>query len=295
MSEEVAVAPENGGTGDVQEVVATPFNFKEHLPEDLREDPSLKDIKDIDGLAKSYVNAQKMIGNSVRIPSEEASEESLNEFYRKLEKIPGVSRIPDFSDAEQADSFYRKLGRPDTPDDYKLEVPEDLEINKEVLTDFKGRAHKLGLTNQQTNALVNYEIERSQNLAAQQAQQVEASEKMLREQWGGEYNTRLQAAKQMVKVYEDKYGEVVTDLMKGPAGNNPMLINMLADMAHTVKESGHEDLRSVGKFGVSAEEAKLQISEIRNNRAHPFNNPEDPAHKQAVSKVDRLYELAYPE
>lgn len=39
---------------------STEVNFKELISEDLRNDPSLQDFKDVDALAKSYVSAQRI-------------------------------------------------------------------------------------------------------------------------------------------------------------------------------------------------------------------------------------------
>ena len=49
----------------IQEAVAAeaaPVSFHETLEEGLRNEPSLRAIKDVNGLAKGYVNAQRMIG-----------------------------------------------------------------------------------------------------------------------------------------------------------------------------------------------------------------------------------------
>ena len=62
-------------------------------------------------LAKSYVNAQSMIGaDKVAIPGKHATDEDWGEVYRRL-------------------------GRPDTPEGYELvnEVPEGVEANDNIL------------------------------------------------------------------------------------------------------------------------------------------------------------------
>lgn len=53
-----SVGDSGGGTG---EGGGDAKSWLESLPEDVRSDPSLKVFKDVSGLAKSYVNAQKMI------------------------------------------------------------------------------------------------------------------------------------------------------------------------------------------------------------------------------------------
>jgi hypothetical protein len=89
MSEEMNVE-----SGNIEQPMSDSVSFIDSLPEDLRSEPSLADFKDLSGLAKSYVSAQKMLGSSVRIPTEEASPEAREEFYSKLQSVPGVVRIP---------------------------------------------------------------------------------------------------------------------------------------------------------------------------------------------------------
>ena len=55
------------------EKVAT--DWKESLSEELRSDKSLENIKDIEGLAKSYVHAQKLVGaDKIPVPNKFATE-----------------------------------------------------------------------------------------------------------------------------------------------------------------------------------------------------------------------------
>ena len=64
------------------------ISFLDTLNEDLRNEPALKDFKDVNGLAKSYISANKMIGRS-DIPTEKSSEEDWNKFYKKLGRPEG--------------------------------------------------------------------------------------------------------------------------------------------------------------------------------------------------------------
>jgi hypothetical protein len=47
--------------------------WREHLPEDIRAEPSLANVRDLPGLAKSYVNAQRMIGrDKIVLPKDDS-------------------------------------------------------------------------------------------------------------------------------------------------------------------------------------------------------------------------------
>ena len=98
MSEEnveQVAQPEAGGT-----MLETPAevaqggsgnDFLSTIPEELRDHPSLSPIKDVENLARSYVNAQRLIG---------------------ADKIP----MPVNPTEEDLDRIYSKLGTPESPD-----------------------------------------------------------------------------------------------------------------------------------------------------------------------------------
>jgi len=45
---------------------------------------------------------------------------------------------------------------------------------------------------------------------------------------------------------------------------------------------------------VTPEAAQLEISAIRTNKDHPYNNKQDPSHEMAKKHVGDLYVKAYP-
>ena len=69
--------------------------FMEMIPEELREHPSLAPIKDVGNLARSYVNAQRLIGS---------------------DKVP----LPANPTDEDLDNIYSKLGRPEDASGYEI-------------------------------------------------------------------------------------------------------------------------------------------------------------------------------
>tara|TARA_R100001440_G_C2477036_1_gene112701 strand:+ start:346 stop:702 length:357 start_codon:yes stop_codon:yes gene_type:complete len=116
MSEEGQVADAPVETGQAASEATTEFNFRDHIDETIRDDPSLSTYKDINGMAKSLINAQKMVGAD------------------KV-AIPGKYTTP-----EEMDSFYSKIGRPETADGYELSSNEV--IGDEGVTFFRELAHK---------------------------------------------------------------------------------------------------------------------------------------------------------
>ena len=99
---------------------ASPSDWKATLDPTIAADPSIQHIASVDAMAKSYINAQKMVGaEKIAVPGSWATEEDWN----------GV---------------YAKLGRPEAPDKYELELPDD--ANQEFSDWVRNTAHSVGLS-----------------------------------------------------------------------------------------------------------------------------------------------------
>jgi hypothetical protein len=266
--------------------------FISTLSEDLQGMSNLKDFKTADDLAKSYVELQRMVGNSVRIPAEDASPEAKKEFLDKIKGIDGVLLKDD-------ESLLNKLGKPETSDMYNLdEVMKDKDLTgvphfDEELEDFKKIAHEAGLTNEQASKLVDMRV---QTISAQESRMEEDKEQAsaeLKKTWGEDFDNRLNGAKRVAKVYSEKYGDHMNALINSPAGNNPALLNMMSELAVVYKEKGHEGM-SGAHFGLTPEGAANKIAEKKADVGFMRAYMDDmaPGHKQAVAELQKLYGIA---
>ena len=272
-----------------------PTDFISSLPEDLRADPSFTDIKDLGGLAKSYVSAQHMLGKSVRIPGEDAGKEDKDAFYERLASVDGVMRKPNPEDPEAMNAFYAALGRPETADAYDLGLPEGMDINDEVQAEFKVLAHSLGLNNQQVQALAQYEAKQVESYQEHFNESREKATEVLKEHWGHEFHNRLEGAKSVAKVYGEKYPEAMKEIMSSNMSNNPAIIAMMSELGRSLQETGHAGATGASSYGVSSDEARNQIAEVYSNKAHPYWDANSSDHAAAVEKVHKLNGIAYPE
>ena len=278
----------------VQDQAPTPTNdFLACLPDDLKNEPSLGSFKDITALAKSFVSAQRMLGNSVRIPTDDSAPEAKAEFFKKLETIPGVVRLPEDNDIEGRNQLLTKLGRPATADEYKLDLPEGTQEDPTQLAEFKKLAFELGLNKKQAQELTDFNMKIKQSEHENLVKIHATNEASIKEKWGQDFDNRLTAAKLVVRSYAEKMPDEVKALVNSPLGNNPALLQILADFGKSLHETqaltGSEGL----KFGTTPQEALEKISEIQSNRGHAFHNAKDPGHNVAVEKMHRLYEAAY--
>ena len=242
-------------------------NWRDSLPEELKNDPTLQNYKDVESLAKTVVHQQKMIGSRIPIPKTE----------------------------EEKTELYGKLGRPEEPGKYEVAVPEDYQqfFKEESMNEFRNVAHKIGLNNEQVQALmdfqineINHELEGSSNQLNSQREQIEQN---LKQEWGYDYDKNVKAAQRAVQVYGDAE---VQELLNGELGNNPALIKMFARLGKEVTEDMAQNTQN-NTLSVSPLDAKQEIANIMNNPKHPYFDGRHREHKEAVEKMRQLHEKAF--
>lgn len=268
----------------------------DNLSEDLRNEPSLQSFKDVNDIAKSYVHSQRMLGNSIRIPSKEAGADQMNEFYQKLQNVPGVVKLPEEGNDEQLASFYNKLGRPETPDGYDvMNAVQGLQVNEEAAKEFSNFAHKANLTKdqaQQTMAYYASLVEQDQAMQNQIIdQEVEQAQNVLQRKWGEQFDERLASAKSALRHYANEFGADIDQIINGPMGRDATFIGIMSDIGRSLQEKGSIQGAHARSNIPTPEEAQSTINDVLANKEHPYWNPSDPRHKEASAKVTNLYEI----
>jgi hypothetical protein len=107
-------------------------NWKSTLPEDIQHELCLDTFQDFPEMARSYVNAQKMIGkNKIVLPT-------------------------DKSPQAEIDAFQIACGRPKTKDEYKIAAPKGMEeyFDEWLMAEARNMAFGLGFNQKQMDALV---------------------------------------------------------------------------------------------------------------------------------------------
>jgi hypothetical protein len=268
---------------------ATNIDFLSLIDEEVRKQGNISNFKDINSFAKSYLEKEKMLGGSIRIPSKDASPEAKQDFFNKLKDIDGVILRDD-------KDLYTKLGRPESADKYDIDsmIPDNFKLKfKADIDTFKRVAFDLGMSNDQTKNLIERQLKIIEENTKRAADEKANAEESLRKFWGQDYDNRLTAAKQVAKIYGDKFGEDIKKLTMGPAGNNPALLHMLSELAETYKEKGHEGMSGID-FGMTPESAKQKILERRKDRGfmRAYSDSLDPGHAKALDEMAELYSIA---
>lgn len=254
--------------------------WHEGLSDEYRGNESLANIPDIDTLAKSYLDAQSYMGGSIRIPSDDAGEDDWSSFNQKLtDKVPTLMNIPS-DEAEARAALLSRLGRPAESSGYTTEGLND---------DFREWAFENGLTDGQIAALV----ERNGNdmRTATDAQDEDAREVFdgLKSKWGHAYDQNLSFANRAIETYADE--AAIQYIQESGLNENAGFIQMMASIGSQLGEDLVSNIGNQGNsFALAPDEAKSQISEIQNNKAHPYHK----GNGEAVTRMAKLFEQAYP-
>jgi len=251
-----------------QPKVAT--SWKEAISEEFRQDPNIEKFTEIDALAKSYINATKMIGqDKVAVPNKNSTEDQWNEVYDKL-------------------------GRPESPDKYALDVKSDVvPLDNGAVKQFAENAHKLGLSNKQAQGVLEF-YKTSMEGTAQQSKvdtetaQVQA-EQELRQEWGREFESNVQRAGALAKANMNP-DILDLELKSGiRVGDHPELIKGFAKIASMMSEDKIVSPESDGTNKSS--DIESEISTITNNTDGPYWNKGHPDHDKVVQQVYTLREM----
>lgn len=251
------------------------------LAEEFRTNTSLAKYLDEKGtvdpnvLAKSYIHAERMIGQD-RIP------------------VP-----KDENDADAYDKAYAALGRPASPDEYKLEVPTDLppgvEYDVEGEKYLRQLSHQNGFNNKQVLALrdayLKREAERTANYKEwQETSRMQAEEALRREQ-GHNYDNFLRTARVALKEYGDP--DFFQYLDQSGLGNDPRIVRVFGKIGASTL--GDAKLKGAMGSGDGPADIDAAIDEFRAKHNQALFESDHPEHQRRTQELSRLFQRKFPE
>ena len=111
----------------------TTSSWKDSISEAYRNDPNIEKFTEIDALAKSYINATRMIGQDKMV-------------------VPNKNFTED-----QWEEAYIKMGRPDSAEKYSLDFKSDVvSLDEQAIKNFQEQSFKLGLNNEQAKGVLDF-------------------------------------------------------------------------------------------------------------------------------------------
>ena len=195
------------------------------LPPGLQAEKSLETFKGkpISALVESHVNAQKLIGGSLRVPGKDAKPEDVQKFREEA---------------------WAKLGRPESPDKYNVKLPavEGVVIPEERFKAFLPVAHKLGLNDQQVEEIIKWDAGQAKADAPDHAKDFEKCMEALTKGddngpgWGSTTDRYVNTAKRTLETMF--HPSVAAQIVASGVGNNPEFVRGLARIGMELIEDG---------------------------------------------------------
>ena len=250
--------------------VQTAKSWKDTISEEYRNDPNISKFTEIDALAKSYINATRMIGqDKVVIPNQNSTEDQWNEVYSKL-------------------------GRPESPDKYKLDFKSEVApIDENAVKSFAEVAHKTGLNERQAQAILDFYKQNSEQSLNQSRVDTETAqaqaEQQLRQEWGKQFDDNISKAAAVAKA--NMSGDVLDMQLKDGTrlGDHPEVIKGFAKIAGLLSED--KVVTTESESVDQGRDLESEISKIVNDRTGPYWNKTHPEHSKMVQQVYTMREM----
>jgi len=245
-----------------------------HIPQEYAAEKFWEPLKGkgFGDVLKTYAEAQKFIGGSIRLPGEKDAPQDRE---KKLNDV------------------YAKLGRPESPDKYDLKLPDvgGVKLDDNAVGMFKQTAHKLGLNSTQLNGLLTMYGEHLKtglpNIEALNQKGAQA----LQEHWG--VNAKRNAVmaengfKQLALAELGAEGsERLLDAINASGfGSNPDFVRVVARI---VSETGEDKYVDGVDNHRTDEQTDDEIRTLMGSKE--YMDDRLPGHQAAVDKVRRLFE-----
>jgi len=249
----------------------TPISsWKDSISEEYRVDPNIEKFTEIDALAKSYINATKMIGqDKVVIPNNNSTDDQWNEVYSKL-------------------------GRPESADKYAFDInSEVVNLDEDAINSFAEQSHKLGLNNKQAQGILDFYKNNMEGTAQQSVIDTETAqaqaEQQLRQEWGRDFDGKVKQAGALAKANINP--EVLDmQLQDGTRiGDHPEIIKGFAKIAGMMSED--KILGTESENVDTVKDIESEISALSNDKNGPYWNRNHPDHDKVVQQVYTLREM----
>lgn len=265
-----------------------PEGWRDQLPDEIKTNGVLDDVKTIDQMANMIVKGRQLQTHQISIPSEDASPEKRDEFLKDLQnKIPDLVYVGEGADMG---TIYDRMGRPKEATGYELgDLPDPLKPSFDKLT---STAHEAGVNAKQMKAITDAILgDYTANLDIATNQMDESIGK-IKQEFGEATEDKLRAAERFAKQlgFDENFADA---LGKGAVGldNLKAFDKVMAGFESSGPRIGEEF--GAGPEGrLTPEAAEMQLSEIMGNKDHPYWDGASPAHKASVNKVVELTRAA---
>lgn len=230
--------------------------------------------KSLTDVFNAHVEAQKLIGGSIRLPKPDATPEDR---------------------AKALGDIYNKLGRPETADKYDLgELPplhDAVKWDDARLNAAKGELHKMGLSNDQAKGVLALFSKEVGALFPDTSAVAAKSREELITHYGSQamFERNVANAQRPLKLYGD--AETVAWLEQTGIGNSPAFIKLMAKIGKELVEHGAAEPASEVDY-MSVKDAQDSINKVMNDKGDVYwSRPGTPGKDERVEEVRNWHRI----
>jgi len=241
-------------------------NWRESLEDDVKGSPTLGKFKSLNDMARSYINAEKMIGHdTIPIPKEDSPKEVF-------------------------DRIYTSLGKPESAEGYELNTLEisGFDAKSDDVKTFSEFAHGLNLNKEQAQALVKFDHERYQSalnsVTAEQQQKNEEQAHQLKAEWGMAFDHHLDTSLKAQETLGVR--KLIEEL---GLGNHPEVQKTFFNVA---KQLGEDKMVGDPSRRMTVQDARDKIAGIKQNNKYWTGDKHDPEHLRLVREMEKYMAIA---
>lgn len=254
-----------GGNGD----------WRAGLPEDIRSNPGLADIKDVGALAKIFIDTKQMQGNSIQIPGADAKPEEWDKaLFSKTgwpEKVEGYSRID-------------KTGK-----------GENWGYNDDFENAWYNMVHKHRLSNKQANGLLQdlnaNQLEAFNKDTTDSEAKFNEAKKGMETKFGQSLPEKLEQAKRFISQFAGE--EFVNHLNDSGLRNDPRFLEFMINVSDNwAEDHAVSTQRGVTALGSSPDQINDAIRDLQKDER--FTNTNHPQHKEVLEKLSGYFKMLTP-
>lgn len=256
-----------------EQTTAPAIDWTPHVPKGAEKVFESYKGKPLSDVLNSVVEAQKLIGGSIRLPKADAKPE----------------------EREKAlDDIFNKLGRPEDPSKYDLgELPEvpGVKWDDARLSAAKAELHKARLTNDQVKLVFSLFGKEIGAMFPDHSAVAAQSREQLIQELGSEaaFTRQIAYAQQAIRQFGGD--EMTQYLDQTGLGNHPAMVKFAAKIGRELAEHGAME-PATGKLALSTDEAQKQVAEIMNNpKDLYFAQPGTPGKAERMKEVELLFKI----
>ena len=264
-------------------------NWFDAFPDDVKGWDEVTNSQTPDQFWQRITNHRQHIGQSIRIPTEDASAEDMQAFYDKLSnRAPNLMPTPEADNESAVGEIMKRLGLPEDVKGYGDIEGEGVAFNEGQLDQLKQLSHEAGLTKSQFAKLAQKIGENTLNETNALEDARNAATEELKNDWGMAAQDRLNETNTFLKQSgaPESIGEALANSSLDAATTK--WLYELSKNVHETSEGSNQNNGNFNSGALDPYEAEQRIGEILGNSQHPYHRGD----KRAQAKMHELMKAA---